>query len=401
MSTVSSSKPRSPWSFLALLPGLVLGLLLASPAHAAKPHAPSILDDAAFRADALAGLDRLYEMDFPAAQSAFARIEERYPDHPVGPLLQGLLPWWQIQLDPEDSRHDAQFLAAMDQVVDRADRRLRRDSKDLDGLFFRSGALAFRARVHAYRGRWLRAANDGRRALSSLRKVKKLDPDNVDLDFGLGLFDYLADEVPRQHPFLKTFALLLPKGDKARGMAELQRAADQGRFVQTEAHFALYQLHFLFEKNYAKALADVSWLREHHPDNPVFQVAQGRIYGQLGQWADASLLFQEVAERQVDGRPGYSGAIAEEALYWLARGEMASRRYTDALQYLDRLDYLAQERNYDAYMKAAGRLRRGMTYDALGRRDDALRCYHEVLDLGVAGDVRDRAQEFLNRPFAG
>ena len=50
---------------------------------------------------------------------------------------------------------------------------------------------------------------------------------------------------------------------------------------------------------------------------------------------------------------------------------------------------------------AQGRLRRGMTYDALGRRDDALRCYHEVLDLGVAGDVRARAQEFLNRPFAG
>jgi tetratricopeptide (TPR) repeat protein len=400
VSTVSPPKPRSLRPFLAVLPGLVLGFLLASPA-AARPSLPSILDDAAFRADALAGLDRLYEMDFPAAQSAFARIEERYPGHPVGPLLQGLLPWWQIQLDPEDARHDAQFLAAMDQVVDRADCRLRHNSNDLDGLFFRSGAFAFRARVQAYRGRWLRAANDGRRALSSLRKVKKLDPDNVDLDFGLGLFDYLADEVPKQHPFLKTFALLLPRGDKARGMAELQRAAEQGRFVQTEAHFALYQLHFLFEKDYGKALADVSWLREHHPDNPLFLVAQGRIYAQLGQWADANVLFQQVAERQVDGRPGYSGAIAEEALYWLARGEMAGRRYTDALQYLDRLDYLAQERNYDAYMKAAGRLRRGMTYDALGRRDDALRCYREVLDLGVAGDVRARAQEFLNRPYAG
>ncbi|HZF10570.1 MAG TPA: hypothetical protein VFE33_17430, partial [Thermoanaerobaculia bacterium] len=67
----------------------------------------------------------------------------------------------------------------------------------------------------------------------------------------------------------------------------------------------------------------------------------------------------------------------------------------------DRLDYLAQERNYDAYMKAAGRVRRGMTYDALGRRDDALRCYREVLDLGVEGDVRARAEEFLNRPYVG
>ena len=78
-----------------------------------------------------------------------------------------------------------------------------------------------------------------------------------------------------------------------------------------------------------------------------------------------------------------------------------SRRYPSALQYLDRLDYLAAERNYDAYMRAAGRLRRGMAYDALGRRDEAMSCYQEVLALGTGGDVRDRAREFLNRPFAG
>ncbi|HTQ79821.1 MAG TPA: tetratricopeptide repeat protein, partial [Thermoanaerobaculia bacterium] len=367
----------------------------------AVPRPASILEDPNFRIEALSGLDRLYEMDFPAAESTFSQIEKEHPGHPVGPLLSGLLPWWSIQLDPEDPSHDSQFLAAMDQVIASAEGRLRRSSKDLDGLFFESGAYAFRARVHAYRGRWLRAANDGRRALAALRKVKKLDPDNVDLDFGIGLFDYLAAEVPRQHPFLKPFALLFPRGDKARGLAELQRAAEHGLFVQTEAHFALYQLHFLFEKDYGRALADVSWLREHHPNNPVFEVAMGRIYAQLGQWADAGVLFQEVAERQVDGRPGYSGAVAEEALYWLARGEMAGRRYADALQYLDRLDYLARERNYDAYMRAAGRLRRGMTYDALGRREEALRCYQEVLDLGAEGDVRARAKEFLSRPYAG
>jgi tetratricopeptide (TPR) repeat protein len=398
----SAARFPTPLRASAVLAALLLGFL-AAPAFAAgtASHPPSILDDPSFRADALAGLDRLYAMDFPGAESAFTRIGERYPDHPVGPFLQALVPWWQILLDPENPAHDAQFLAAMDQVSDRSDRRLRRDSNDLDGLFFQSGAFAFRARVEAYRGRWLRAANDGRRALSNLRRVRKLDPGNVDLNFGIGLFDYLADVVPKQHPFLKPFALFFPRGDRARGLSELQQAAEQGRFVQTEAYYALYLIHFQFEKDYGKANADVSWLRQHHPDNPVFEVAQGRIYAQLGQWADAGLLFQQVAESQVEGRPGYSGAVAEEALYWLARGEMAGRRYPNALQYLDRLDYLAKERNYDAYMRAAGRLRRGMTYDALGRRDDAVRCYREVLDLKPEGDVRARAEEFLGRPFAG
>ncbi|HXU45398.1 MAG TPA: hypothetical protein VN783_07725, partial [Thermoanaerobaculia bacterium] len=72
-----------------------------------------------------------------------------------------------------------------------------------------------------------------------------------------------------------------------------------------------------------------------------------------------------------------------------------------ALEYLDRLEFLAAERTYDAYYQAVGRLRRGMAYDALGRREDAVRCYKDVLALPAAADARDRAKEFLDKPFAG
>jgi tetratricopeptide (TPR) repeat protein len=393
-----SRRPLGPAGLAAAL--LLLGILAAPAVAGAAARPPTILDDAGFRADTLAGLERLYQMDFPGAERSFAGIGERFPDHPAGAFLRALVPWWSLLLDPDDTSHDAQVLAAMDEVVARADRRLRRDREDLDALFFKTGAFAFRARIHAYRGRWMKAALDGRRALSSLNRLHRREPDNDDLYFGLGLFDYLADVVPRQHPFLRPFALLLPHGDRRRGLSELERAATRGRFVQTEARYALFQLHMTFEKDYAKALADARWLVQQHPDNPLFQIAQGRVYAQLGLWAEATILFQQVAERQVGGQAGYSGALAEEALYWLARGEMAGGRYASALQYLDRLDYLVAERNYDTYLRAAGRLRRGMTYDALGRRDDAVRCYREVLAMNPEGDVRDRARELLAHPYA-
>ncbi len=379
-------------------------LLLPAPAARAASGPPAaestILDDTGFRADTQAGLERLYQMDFPAAERSFADVERRFPGHPAGAFLGALVPWWSLLLDPDDRSHDDRVLAAMDEVVARADRRLERDPRDLDALFFKTGAFAFRARIHAYRDRWMKAALDGRRALSSLNRLHRREPENDDLYFGLGLFDYLADVVPRQHPFLRPFALLLPHGDRQRGLAELERAAVRGRFVQTEARYALFQLHFSFERDDGKALADAQWLLRQHPDNPLFQIAEGRVYAQLALWPEAGIVFQEVAERQVEGRPGYTGALAEEALYWLARGEMAGQRFASALQYLDRLDYLVAERNYDTYLRAAGRLRRGMTYDALGRRDDAVRCYREVLAMNPEGDVRDRAREFLAKPFA-
>ncbi len=362
---------------------------------------PSIFENADFRNQASAALDSLYDFDFAAADAGFRAIEARYPGHPVGPMLRALIPWWRLLIDPEDSSLDAQVLAAMDESLVRSRRRLKMNPEDRDGLFFEAGALAFRARVATLRKRWVSAGNDGRKALKNLRRLEKIEPDNVELAFGVGLFDYLAAVVPERYKFLKPVALLFPRGDKQRGLAALDRAAWKGRFVATETHFALAQILDQFERDYGRAAVSLEWLRNRYPNNSVFHVAQGRLYARWGRLAEAGVILQEVAERQVDGQVGYTGAVAQESLYWLARIEMTQGRHEQALQVLDRLEYLASERTYDAYYQAVGRLRRGMALDALGRREEALRCYRDVLDMAGAGDARDRAQEFLVQPFRG
>ncbi len=383
---------------------VLLLLIVATTAFAAAAPArrpASIIDDPAFREQVIAGLDRLYSMDFPAADARFAAVERRFPDHPAGPLLRALVPWWRLLVDPENTSLDADFSKHIERSLALSKRRLKKNRDDPDGLFFEAGASAFRARLATYRQSWLRAGLDGRRALKNMRRLAKQDPGNDDLAFGIGLFDYLVEAVPQRYRWLKAVARLFPKGDKARGLAELARAAEKSRFAKTEARYALFQIFDQFEGNLPRATAELSQLRLAYPTNSLFHVAEGRMYARWGRWAEAGVILQEVAERQVEGAPGYSGAVAEEALYWLARVEMGQRRYDGAIEYLDRLEFLAAERTYDAYYQAVGRLRRGMAYDALGRRDEALRCYREVLAMKNVGDARDRAKEFVERPFTG
>lgn len=402
----SSVSPFRPSRCFPLSRAVALALLLLStaPSFAAKSTAapkprPSIFEDVHFRDDASAALDSLYDFDFPTAEARFRAIEARYPGHPVGPMLRALVPWWRLLIDPEDTSLDREVLSAMDEALVRARRRLNMNPDDRDGLFFEAGALAFRARVATLRKGWVSAGNDGRKALKNLRRLQKIEPDNVELYFGIGLFDYLADEIPSRYKFLKPVALLFPRGDKKRGLAELDRAAWKGRFVAAETHFALAQILDQFERDYARAAVSLEWLRDRYPNNAIFHVAQGRLYAKWGRLAEAGVILQEVAERQVDGKVGYTGAVAQESLYWLARIEMAQGRHEQALQVLDRLEFLASERTYDAYYQAVGRLRRGMALDALGRRDEAVRCYREVLEMAGAGDARDRAREFLDKAY--
>ena len=387
-------------SRLPALAALLALLFAAAPAAAART--PSILQDPLFRDEARLGLNHMYDMELGIADEVFGRITARYPDHPVGPYLEALLPWWGIQLEPDDPSQDPRVLDAMERVIDLCERRLAADPEDLDALFFKSGAHALRGRVHSDRGRYLRAARDGRQALRALQEVVRRDPDNDDLYFGLGLFHYLVEVVPKEYRILRPFARLFPKGDRQQGIGELERAMNGGQFVSAEAAYSLLQIHYLFEKDYAASLRYALWLRARYPDNSIFHLYEGRVYERLGQLAQARRALAEVLDRHAKGQSGYTDAMAERALYLLARVEMRQRRNVEALAYLERLERLTATRPIVTEYKALGRLRKGMALDALGRRQDAVRCYRDVLSLrgDYAGDVRSRAKGYLKKPYA-
>lgn len=381
----------------------VLGAVLLALALPASAQHASILHDPLFQDDARLGLRQLYEMDFGAADETFGRLTARYPDHPVGPYLETLLPWWAIQLEPDDPSQDQLVFDGMERVIDLSEKRLKQNPGDLDALFFKSGAHALRGRLHADRRNWVRAARDGQQALRALQEVVKRDPDNNDLYFGLGLFDYLVDVVPKQHKILRPFARLFPKGNKDRGITELERAMTQGQYVSAEAAYSLLQLHFIFEKDYQASLRYALWLRARYPDNSIFHLYEGRVYERLGRFTQAAQIFREVIDRHGKGQSGYTDAMAEQALYLLARTEMWQRRHQEALGYIAQLESLTATRPFLTEYKALGRLRKGMALDALGHRQDAVRCYRDVLAMKGSydgdDDVRSRAKGYIRKPY--
>lgn len=157
METLRARAPR----ILCLVCILLLGLATL-PAHATAPARPaSILDDYQFQEQTRKGLGYLYNMDFAAADATFAEIAALHPDHPVSPFLEALVPWWTIQLEPSDTSEDAAFLASMERVLDISERRLDANPRDIDAMFFKAGAHAFRGRLHSDRKNWVRAARDG------------------------------------------------------------------------------------------------------------------------------------------------------------------------------------------------------------------------------------------------
>jgi tetratricopeptide (TPR) repeat protein len=383
--------------------GMML-LLISPPAANGQTAAgtyASVLDDPVVQDRVERGLDHLYNMEFDPARGYFTSIDRRYPDHPVGPFLLALNTWWEILLDLSDESRDDAFYDAMEEVMDRSDRLLKRDPDNFDAMFFKGAALGFRGRLRSNRGAWFRSARDGIRAMDYVLGVAERAPENADYAFGKGIYDYYASAIPSQYPYVKPVMIFFPNGDRARGIRELERTVREGRFIQTEAAYFLLQIYYLFEDDYQKAVHYVTWLRDRHPQNSFFHTFEGRVYAKWGQWEKSGAVFEEVLRRHRNRHSGYNEAMAEQALYFLARSRMMYRDYDQALVYLDDLKALAARDADDSYFEVLGRLREGMARDARGHRTRAVAAYREVLEMQDFAGAHERAKRFLDTPYKG
>jgi len=373
----------------------------ASDPAARYPEA-SILSDRFVRTEGQRGLNLLYNMQFEPAKAIFDEISRRYPDHPVAPFLKGLNIWWnEIMLNLPNTAHDAAFFAAMDEVVARCDAILEDDPNDLDALFLRGAALGFRARLHSNRANWFKAILDGKRAIGDVRQVGQLAPSNPDYVFGKGMYDYYAAIIPENYSFAKAVMFFLPDGDRERGLQQLKMAARNGQFIQTEAVYFLLQVHYLYEKDFARSRRYASWLREQHPDNPYFHSYEGRVYLRWGRWNAAARIFESILERYQAQQAGYNAFFAEQALYFIARDRMRTDAYEEALDYLVKLEALTAGATSESPYGTLGRLRQGMAYDALGKRAAAEHRYRQVLEMEDVNNSHERAERYLQAPYDG
>jgi hypothetical protein len=290
--------------------------------------------------------------------------------------------------------------AALERALDLADARLRAAPRDPDGRFFRAAALACRGRLRSYDGEWIAAAWDGKRAMDLVRDLAAEQPGNRDLLFGLGLYDYYADVVPKQYGVFRPLAAFFPRGDRRRGLEELGRVEREGHFARVEAAFARLEIEYLWEEDSAAALAHAGALRRRFPGNPVFHLYIARAHAVRREWRESRATCAEILAAARQGRAGYGSYQAEAALYFIGRADLEERSFQAAVIGLDGLEREAAARGSTSRWRTLGALSRGMALDALGNRPAAIAAYRLAQRLPDAAQAHARARGYLQRPFS-
>jgi tetratricopeptide (TPR) repeat protein len=376
---------------------ILLLLLLLSPLAAQAQW----IEDSAIDALITEGIHDTYNMKFESADAAFQKVVKAYPDHPAGPFFLAMVEWWRILIDIDNEARDDHFYDMLDAVIDLCEDRLDKNERDIAGLFFKGGSIGFKGRLLANRKSWVSAATTGKDALPVVMDAAELAPDNADLAFGTGIYDYYAAVLPDRYPVLKPLMMFLPEGNKSLGLKELKLAADKGKFANFEAMYFLMQVYYSNENKPSSALTYARKLLGEFPDNPVFHRYLGRIYIKLGNWERAAQVFGEIAQRVAAGKRGYNANMQREARYYLGYNAMQTRKFGDAMKNFVDCDKVSRKIDEEpsGFMIMAN-LRMGQVHDMMDQRGYAVKQYDKVLRLPEYKGSHDLARKYKKAAYS-
>ena len=221
----------------------------------------------------LKGLDFLYNQQYQQAEAEFAPIKEKYSDHPVRFLLNALqIQWKNIPIDQNSTALNA-YLAELNKCVTASQKYYEKPAYKMECTFFLLAGHGFLALSENYKGNFMSATQEARKALKYFKEGKKYKNVNAEFLFANGLYNYYREVYPETKPIVKPVMMFFDSGNKAGGLAELEKSYRNSVFSRTEAATYLRDIYIKYEANFGKAMYFSSAIHKKYPRNFVFTIA--------------------------------------------------------------------------------------------------------------------------------
>jgi len=407
----------------------ILSLVAAAiPVTAQQTQATSLSDADYARYTTLrkSGIEALFNLDYETARADFQEIARLFPNHPAGPQLLAAGVWvktlyksrrLQTSLynsesfygsgeDKVDPKVVDEFRSLIREAKRLCDIRLKQNPKDVEALVFLAATSGLKASFEeAVERRHVAALRDGSDAVDRSREVLKLDPSFVDAKLTIGLYEYVVGSLPL--PIKMIAGITGFRGSKKRGLALLEEVAKNGKWWQDDAKTLLILL-YTREQRFSDAFEMARELSNKYPRNYLLKL----------ETADA-LVAVAGAERKAKNVDAAAKAEREafatfdELLRDRVVRDPAARsldlihfKYGEVLLAAGQPDRAAKEflavtrvEKAEPGLVTMAHLFAAHAFDLLGKRDDAVSQYKEVLARPNVYDAHDEAKKGLREPF--
>lgn len=348
----------------------------------------------------LTGLDYFFNFEFEVGEKEFNKVIEFAPDNPAGYLFKAVgLMAQPLSLYKNKTPDLADSEEVLEELLQKAVRKgetaIRGATQDSNMYFMLAIAYALRS----FR------ALDGNSPLKSLREAKtghsylleglQLDPQNYDFYYGLGILNYYLGNIKGLYGFL--VSRIFFKGDKARGISELEKAAEKGLYAKFSAKAELFFILINMEKDFNKAIPLGYELLDKYPNNPEFNFLQTYSLSEVKRWPEALNLAEKIQEKIEKGKGSYWEVLAPRHWHLLGKIYLDQGELEKARDYLEKAAAVKEKEFLWIQSLAFARL--GMIYDLKQQREKAMEFYEHALQAYENGAGAALAKRYLESPY--
>jgi tetratricopeptide (TPR) repeat protein len=347
--------------------------------------------------DIITGIELLYDWKFDEAENLFYKIAAQKPKDPSGYFYLAMVTWSRLASGFWSPEMVDQYGERIDKAIFIAKKKIEEEKADGFTYFYLGGALGFKGRFQLMQQKWLSSFFLALEAIKALETCQEMDPDNKDVLLGLGIFDYYTARLSGVLKFLSY--LLIHEGDKEEGLRKLHVAADEAVYSSIEAKSLLLHIYlFLEHAHYPKALVLAQELAEKFDQAPRNKYLEGVAYIRIGNENKYMEVVDFLKRRAAHENSKEKAIIWRRRVYYLEASHSLIRRQTEKAR--SKLDTILSQPDpeLDPLMLAWPLLKKGMSYDIEGNREEAIKYYRKILGLKNGAGAQFLAQRYLDEP---
>ena len=360
-----------------------------------------------------AGFDDFYNAEYDAAIKEFEIALQAHPNDPfaVNHLLTGIMfrEMYRIgALDselyakegflhskqfPTDPKISEQVNTLSQRALQLEDERLDKNKDDIDALYSRGVTRGLKSTWMALvQKAWFSALRNVVGARHDHERVLELDPSYTDSKMIVGMHLYVVGSLSWEAKVAASIVGL--SGSREKGIQHLYEAANAGGEVSVDAKIAL-ALFLRREQRYSEAITIVQGLSASYPKNFLMALELANLYNAYGKGPEAIAAYRKLVKEAEAGQFP-SDAHVENAWYGLGEALRGQHQFAEAAIAYEKVLTFPKS---DPDLRLRAQLGAGEMYDAMEKRDDAVKCYKAV--LADAGDSphAEAAKKYLKQPF--
>ena len=211
-------------------------------------------------------IDNIYNLKFKEADINFSILKKAYPGHPVIYLLEGLKTYWENYPLSPSSPACISFENDLQQCIKLSEGR-NKQADEAELLLANLSARGMLLLFYAENDLTMEVIPLAASTYPYIRRSFDYTSDFTDFFFFTGLYNYTRAAYPEAYPVYKAVAFLFPKGDKQKGLRELQLVANNSILFKAESSLFLSGVSLSIENNYEEACFYSKILHELYPAN--------------------------------------------------------------------------------------------------------------------------------------